>query len=213
MIRLVLWVVTLARVALLPAFLLLALHAQELARAGVEFGIYRWGAVAVLLVIGLSDLVDGWLARRFDLATHAGAIADAVADKLVQGAVAAFFAFSRGPAFAPLPVWFFTIVVGRDLVLGGGWAALRMRRVPVRIVHRSHGRLSSSSVFVVLFWLVVGMPARGLAPLALLSSALIVASTMAYVLDGLAQAREASAGRTGPPPTALTDASDMVGGS
>jgi phosphatidylglycerophosphate synthase len=199
-------------VALLPVFLLLALHAQELARAGVESWTYRWGAVAVLVVIGLSDVVDGWLARRFDLVTHAGAMVDAVADKLVQVVVTAFFAFSRGTAFAPLPVWFFAIVVGRDLVLGGGWLVLRARR-PVRIVHRVHGRISSSSVFVVLFWLAVGMPAPGVTPLALLSSALIVASTMAYVLDGLAQAREGSAGSTRLPPTALRNADHTAGGS
>lgn len=212
-IRLVLWAATLTRVALLPVFLLVALHAQELARAGVESGTYRWGAVATLLVIGLSDMVDGWLARRFDLATHAGAIADAAADKLVQIAVAAFFVFSRGPAFAPLPVWFLAIVVGRDLVLGGGWLTLRARRVPIRIVHRLHGRLATVSVFVVLFWVALGMPTPGVTPLALLSSALIAVSTIAYVLGGLAQARQVSAGSARRPPAAARDAGTTVGDS
>ncbi len=44
-------------------------------------------SLLVLGAAGLSDVVDGWLARRFALATPAGAVVDGVTDKLFVGAV------------------------------------------------------------------------------------------------------------------------------
>ncbi|MSP23615.1 MAG: CDP-alcohol phosphatidyltransferase family protein [Myxococcales bacterium] len=39
-------------------------------------------AFLVMLAAGLSDILDGWLARRFDMATPTGALIDPIADKL-----------------------------------------------------------------------------------------------------------------------------------
>jgi cardiolipin synthase (CMP-forming) len=48
-----------------------------------------WASVCVLAAAGLSDVLDGWLARRSSLATPAGAVVDGVTDKLFAGAVLA----------------------------------------------------------------------------------------------------------------------------
>jgi len=47
-----------------------------------------FAAVAILAAAGLSDLLDGWWARRFGRATLAGAVLDPIVDKLFVGAVA-----------------------------------------------------------------------------------------------------------------------------
>lgn len=41
-----------------------------------------WVALAVLVAAGLSDLLDGWWARRFDQATATGAVVDPITDKI-----------------------------------------------------------------------------------------------------------------------------------
>jgi phosphatidylglycerophosphate synthase len=46
----------------------------------------RW-ALAALLVAGLSDVLDGWVARRFGQVTPTGAVLDAVMDKVFVAAV------------------------------------------------------------------------------------------------------------------------------
>jgi len=43
---------------------------------------YGWYAAGVLAIIGVSDLVDGYLARRWDAVTNLGKIIDPTADKL-----------------------------------------------------------------------------------------------------------------------------------
>ena len=46
-----------------------------------------WVALAVLLLAGFTDVVDGWYARKFDQATPTGAVVDPITDKLFVGVV------------------------------------------------------------------------------------------------------------------------------
>ena len=63
------------RIALIPAFMTLYL---------LHFDVW---AFAVLLVSGLTDAVDGFVARRFDMITDCGKLLDPLSDKLTQVAV------------------------------------------------------------------------------------------------------------------------------
>ena len=71
-------------------------------------------AFALFVLAGLSDAVDGWLARRQG-GTALGAMLDAVADKLLL--VTMYVALA---AIAVLPDWLAILVVFRDLVIVGG---------------------------------------------------------------------------------------------
>jgi len=189
MTRFVLWIVTLLRVALIPVFIHVAGRAQELGSLGLESDRERTAALVILLVMGGSDLVDGWMARRFDLVSQAGAVVDAVADKLVQFALAAFFALSVGPVFQTIPFWFLVVVFGRDLVLLVGVLMLRARYGPLRVVHRWHGQLASSLVFLSLLWVAFGLPAGGLDPLLWITTLVTLTSATVYAFEGNAQGR------------------------
>lgn len=69
-------------------------------------------ALAMIFVAGLSDAVDGWLAKRFSWITRSGAILDPLADKLF---VAGSFIAAAWAAL--IPVWITVIVVGRDTMI------------------------------------------------------------------------------------------------
>jgi cardiolipin synthase (CMP-forming) len=185
----VLWSVTVARIVLVPVFLVAAFRLEQLALLGTDPGRLRGGLVLTLAAIAGSDVLDGWIARRFGLATQAGAVVDAFADKLAQVALVAFFTFSGGTAFASLPLWFFVLIVGRDVVLGGGWLALRARALPFQVVHRLHGRAATVGVFAMLLWLTAGIEGDGFTALTLLTAALIWVSMGAYVADAWTAAR------------------------
>lgn len=196
MLRALLWVLTLARVFLIPVFVHAGLVAQEVARDGADPMAYRAIALGLLVVMGVTDLLDGWVARRFDLASQLGAVVDAVADKLVQVALVAFFTLSVGPVFTPLPLWFLVVVFGRDLVLLVGVTVLRLRYGPLQVVHRGHGRLASVVMFGVLGWSALGLATWGLLPLMVAAAVVSVYSATIYALDGAAQGRAISEGAT-----------------
>lgn len=62
-------------------------------------------AAAALVFSGLTDMLDGWVARRFDQVTELGKMLDPFADKLTQGVVALCIAL-RFPAIRPFLLLF-----------------------------------------------------------------------------------------------------------
>ena len=97
--------ITLLRLAALPFFLL--------SIAEGRFGI----ALALFVAAGISDGVDGYLARRFQMNSALGAYLDPIADKLLLMSSYLFLAIPTYPAVVKVPVWLAMIVISRDLLL------------------------------------------------------------------------------------------------
>lgn len=78
-------------------------------------------ALTLLVLAGLSDALDGFLARRYGWFTRLGAMLDPVADKLFV--VAIFIVFGLKGS---LPWWLIALVIGRDVVIVLGAMAYRL---------------------------------------------------------------------------------------
>jgi len=71
----------------------------------------------IFIVAAVSDLVDGWLARRGQQVTHIGKLLDPLADKLlVSTALIVMLAMGRIPLWA---TWMVVTIVGRELAVTG----------------------------------------------------------------------------------------------
>ncbi len=139
-------------------------------------------AFLLFVVSGLSDLADGWIARRFDLRTRFGAIADPLADKLTMLTVALLLA-----AQGWLPWWFALLVVGRDLVIIAGAAAYHFTVGEVVMAPSWISKLNTALEFVFLagvLALAAGHIGDGPWHPALLyaTAATVIASGVSYVL-------------------------------
>jgi cardiolipin synthase len=97
--------ITLVRLAALPFFLLCIAEGR--------FGI----ALALFVAAGISDGVDGYLARRFQMNSALGAYLDPIADKLLLMSSYLFLAVPSYPAAVKIPVWLAVLVISRDLLL------------------------------------------------------------------------------------------------
>ncbi len=89
-------------------------------------GNYGW-ALALFLVAGFSDGVDGYLAKRFDWHTRIGALLDPIADKLLMAGTFATLAYT-----GHIPVWLAAIVIARDVIIIGGATAYNFLIKPVQ---------------------------------------------------------------------------------
>jgi cardiolipin synthase len=98
--------ITVLRIALVPVFIL-ALNADQYATA-----------LAVFVIAGVSDSLDGFIAKRFDLVTRLGTILDPVADKILL--ISAYIMLAVG---GELPLWLVLTVGFRDLIIVGGYLA------------------------------------------------------------------------------------------
>jgi cardiolipin synthase len=88
-------------------------------------------ALAVFVCAGLTDGLDGLLARRFDQRSQLGTVLDPIADKLMM--VTAFIVLSmRGifpppvPSHLPVPFWVTITVISRDVFIIVGAAAINI---------------------------------------------------------------------------------------
>jgi cardiolipin synthase len=76
---------------------------------------HTW-AVVVFILAGVTDLLDGFIARRGHQQTTLGAMLDPVADKVLLAS--SYVALTWGPGLAcPLPVWLTVIVLSRDAII------------------------------------------------------------------------------------------------
>jgi cardiolipin synthase len=92
--------ITLLRLGFLPFFLIL-----------ISYEHYRW-ALLVLVLAGLSDAVDGLLARRLHQQSSLGAYLDPIADKLLLSSSFIILAFKQKIAW-----WLAIIVLSRDVLI------------------------------------------------------------------------------------------------
>ena len=102
-------------------------------------------ALAIIAVAGLSDALDGALARRFDWRTEFGAIADPVADKLLVMVV-----FTVLTVQGHLPVWLLVVVVGRDVVIVSGALTYRVLFGELEMAPMLLSKINTAAQIVVL---------------------------------------------------------------
>ena len=103
---------SLARMAALPPVLYLLRRGDPQS--------HRWG-IAILLLAGVSDLLDGWLARRRGAVSASGKVVDPLADKVLIGGLVIYLALARD-----FPMWLLLAIVARDVALmAGAWLFFR----------------------------------------------------------------------------------------
>src|SRR5437763_9313933 len=87
-----------------------------------------WAAGILFGVAGVTDQVDGFLARRWRVESRFGKIADPLADRLmIDAAVVLLVAYGRLPWVA------LAVIVARDLLLLVGWRVLAPRGVDLDV--------------------------------------------------------------------------------
>ena len=85
-------------------------------------------ALGLMAVAGISDGVDGALARHYNWQTHLGSILDPLADKILVAATFIVFTFQ-----GYIPLWLAVLTIGRDLIILFGGTLYRIFFGPFEI--------------------------------------------------------------------------------
>ena len=176
--------ITALRAAVVPVLLLHPLFPGESAST-----VMAW----IFIAAAVSDLIDGWLARRGQQVTHIGVLLDPLADKLlVSTALIVLLAMGRIPLWA---TWMVVTIVGRELAVTGlrGIASAGGQIVGASSLGKMKTVTQNIAVGALLFhFTTLGLDAHkvGVAFL-FLATALTIASGYRYFADyfgGLAAA-------------------------
>ena len=102
-------------------------------------------AFYLLVIAGISDALDGYLARAFDWKTRLGSILDPVADKILIASCFLVLAIQ-----AKLPTWVAVVVLGRDLVIFSGAIAYRILYKELEIAPTMISKINTAFQFIAL---------------------------------------------------------------
>lgn len=122
--------ISFARLLLLPVFLWVYLSGHVLA------------AMVILAVVGVSDFLDGFVARATGQVSNLGKLLDPLADRLVI--IAVLIAFG---AKATVPWILSGVIIGRDVIIMAAFLTLEKKGVPRLPVNRT-GKRATASIFV-----------------------------------------------------------------
>src|SRR5271154_4302254 len=92
--------ITILRLGFLPLFIV-----------SISYEHYRW-ALLILVLAGLSDGIDGLLARSLNQRSSLGAYLDPIADKLLLSSSFVILAFKH-----EIPLWLMIFVLSRDVII------------------------------------------------------------------------------------------------
>src|ERR1700736_6879297 len=182
--------ITVTRICLIPVFALVAWMYGLTVVSNHPDERLRYASAGIFILAAAMDGLDGFIARRFNQRSRLGAILDPIADKgLVMTAIVVLALSNQSEDF---PIWFPIAVIGRDAILVTGFLALSKAIGRVEIRPSKIGKTATLLQIAAILWLLLGIRRIGQIYLTILATLFTVASGLAYVADGIRQAREAA---------------------
>lgn len=134
---------------------LISLSRLAMAAAFVHYADNPVIAVGILSAAGISDWMDGWLARKLGKTSRFGALLDPICDRLFILPVLATLVLVHD-----LPPWQLAVLVTRDVTnsLGAGILWLLRREEVPKLRARISGKVVTSLQFWSVVHIVLGLP-------------------------------------------------------
>lgn len=131
--------ISLIRLCLIPVFVWLLVGRENPQGAG-------W----LLALIGGTDWVDGYLARRLDQVSEVGKILDPLADR-----IAVATALIAGLITGDLPAWFAWALIIREVLVGVGAIVVALKG-HTSLAVRKMGKLATLLLYMSIAWFLIG---------------------------------------------------------
>jgi len=156
-------IITIARLIMVPLIVVL-------------IGQGRWGlAFTVFVAAGISDGVDGFIARRFNMRSEFGAYLDALADKALLVSIYVTLSVT-----GVLPGWLAIVVVSRDLMIISAILVSWLMQRPVAIKPMFVSKLNTGAQ-IAFAALVLGMKAFTLDAPALHTAGMVLVAGLTMI--------------------------------
>ena len=161
---------TILRVILIPFFV------AALLAGGGQIPVLRYLAAAIFIVASLTDMLDGKIARKYNLVTNFGKFMDPLADKLLVCAALICLVELR-----QIPAWMVIVIVSREFTISG----FRLVAVEQGIVIAASywGKFKTTFQMIAVILMILNLPVLRLVTDAFVWIALIL--TIVSLVDYL----------------------------
>ena len=166
--------ITIIRILLIPLFL------YKIIQGEMVF------ATVVYLTAAVSDGLDGFIARVWNMKTKLGTFLDPMADKLLVTA-----SFLTLAVLQVIPLWITLAVISRDFIIVGGSLLVYLMKGELTIRPQPIGKVTTffqfSYILLVLVRSTTDIPIlfKMYSPMELITGGLTIISLGVYIIDGV----------------------------
>ena len=163
---------TILRIIMIPFFVLFMLLDGDMSQT------YRYIAAVIFIVASFTDLLDGKIARKYNLVTNFGKFMDPLADKLlVCSGLICFVGLGQ------LPAWFVIIIISREFIISGFRLVASDNGVVIAASY--WGKFKTVSQMIMSVLLIVNIPALSI--LTTIFSVIALVLTVVSLIDYIAK--------------------------
>jgi len=137
--------ITILRILLIVPFVSFMLKINDPALSESMRHLMRYIAAGIFLVMAISDGIDGYLARKKNLATELGAFLDPAADKLLMTSALLLLTSQRASVCGfSLPLTVVVLIIGKDLFLLLGFVTIHFLTLEVNVIPAFIGKVATT---------------------------------------------------------------------
>jgi len=107
-------------------------------------------SLALAAAAGVSDALDGFIAKRFNCVSRLGTMLDPLADKLLIISAMVMLTLS-----SHIPLWLFVGIVFRDLIIIGGWLILTTLHTEVHLRPSFVSKINTTLLIVLIITILI----------------------------------------------------------
>jgi cardiolipin synthase len=183
--------ITIVRIAMIPAFVLMAIYYGQSIQRGAPEEWQRFTAIVIFLVAAVSDGLDGYVARHYNQRSTLGVILDPIADKglLLSGIITLSISnWSKAdPDYGKFPLWFPVLVITRDVVIVVGSVVLHVLNGKVQVRPSWTGKVATVLQMAAIAWVMLQLKFLPLTYVVIAAGLFTLISGGVYVADGIRQ--------------------------
>jgi len=183
--------ITLARIVLIPIFVIFAIYYGQSIRRGQPVEWLRFAAIVTFLIAGMSDGLDGYIARRYNQKSSLGVVLDPIADKGLMLCTILTLSLTDWSDIdsdsSRFPIWFPVVVITRDIFLLVGVMVVYFLNGSVQVKPRWTGKIATFCQITAIAWLMLQLRFVPLIVVVVIAGLFTVISGVHYVADGVRQ--------------------------
>ncbi|MCR3954835.1 MAG: CDP-diacylglycerol--glycerol-3-phosphate 3-phosphatidyltransferase [Gudongella sp.] len=135
--------ITVFRIILIPIYLFLFF-------SDIENKVFVLGMI--FMIAGVSDVLDGFIARRFNLMSKLGAALDPFADKMMSFTVLVTFTM-----IGLIPVWILIPMLVKEVIMIGGGLILYLKHGKAVIPSNKYGKVATFSLYAAILSIILNL--------------------------------------------------------
>ena len=177
--------ITFIRIILTPIIIFLILINHEKIQ---EFGLkssHTYWILTLFSIAIISDIVDGYLSRKFNLITRLGSFLDPIADKILI--ISTTLVLTYVDCGNPLPIYYTTLIVARESIQISGAISIGIISGDITIKHHWTGKIATFLQILMVYCSLTLESVSFCFSLSLLTSFFAIWSAIMYIHNGLIQ--------------------------